>query len=56
VAKNPSVLEFVDWLGTVLKMRGVLIVMNHEGRKVVHFNITDPPPVAWTAQQIVNAF
>jgi hypothetical protein len=34
----------------------VLIVMNHERRKVVHFNITDSPSAAWTAQQIVNAF
>lgn len=34
----------------------VLVVMNHERRKVVHFNITDSPSAAWTAQQIVNAF
>ena len=34
----------------------VLIVMNHERRKVVHFNITDSPSAAWTAHQIVNAF
>ena len=34
----------------------VLVVMNHERRKVVHFNITDSPAAAWTAQQVVNAF
>ena len=34
----------------------VLIVMNDDRRKVVHFNITDSPSAAWTAQQIVNAF
>jgi putative transposase len=34
----------------------VLIIINHERRKVVHFNITDSPSAAWTAQQIVNAF
>jgi transposase InsO family protein len=34
----------------------VLVVMNHERRKVVHFNITDAPTAAWTAQQIINAF
>lgn len=34
----------------------VLIVINHARRKVVHFNITDAPTAAWTAQQIVNAF
>ena len=30
--------------------------MNHERRKVVHFNITDSPSASWTAQQLVNAF
>ncbi len=34
----------------------VLVVMNHERRKVLHFNITDAPTAAWTAQQIINAF
>ena len=34
----------------------VLVVMNHARRKVVHFNITDSPTAAWTAQQVVNAF
>ena len=34
----------------------VLVVMTHERRKVIHFNITEAPTAAWTAQQIVNAF
>src|SRR5258707_426115 len=34
----------------------VLIVMTHERRKVVHFNITESPTAKWTAQQVVNAF
>jgi hypothetical protein len=34
----------------------VLVVLNHERRKIVHFNNTDSPTAAWTAQQIVNAF
>jgi hypothetical protein len=34
----------------------VLVVITHERRKVVHFNITDEPTAAWTAQQIINAF
>src|SRR2546427_1887719 len=29
---------------------------SHERRKVIHFNLTDSPTAAWTAQQIVNAF
>jgi transposase InsO family protein len=34
----------------------VLVVLNHERRKIVHFNNTDSPTAAWTAQQIVNVF
>ena len=33
----------------------VLIIMHHDRRKVVHFNITESPSAAWTAQQIVEA-
>jgi len=34
----------------------VLVVMTHERRKVLHFNITEAPTAEWTAQQVVNAF
>lgn len=34
----------------------ILIVMTHERRKVVHFNVTESPTAEWTAQQVVNAF
>jgi len=31
----------------------VLVVLHHERRQIVHFNITDAPTAAWTAQQVV---
>jgi putative transposase len=34
----------------------VLIVITHERRKIVHFNITQTPTATWTAQQVINAF
>ena len=34
----------------------VMIVITHERRKVIHFNITEAPTAEWTAQQVVNAF
>jgi putative transposase len=34
----------------------VLVVMNHQRRNIVHFNITEAPSAEWTAQQVVNAF
>src|SRR5438034_2705973 len=34
----------------------VFIVLSHERRRVVHFNITEHPTAEWAAQQIVEAF
>ena len=34
----------------------VLLVIAHERRKVIHFNITEALTAEWTAQQVVNAF
>ncbi len=33
----------------------VLVIIWHETRKVVHFNVTEHPTARWTAQQIVEA-
>src|SRR6266850_5618182 len=34
----------------------VLVVLAHERRRVLHFNVTEHPTARWTAQQIVDAF
>src|SRR5467141_5103044 len=34
----------------------VFVVLLHHRWRVVHFNVTDSPTAAWTAQQIVEAF
>ena len=34
----------------------VFIVLSHERRRVIHFNITEHPTAAWTAQQIIESF
>lgn len=34
----------------------VFVVLRHERREVVHFNVTQNPTAQWTAQQIVEAF
>ncbi len=34
----------------------VFIVLAHDRRRVIHFNVTEQPTAAWTAQQIVEAF
>jgi len=38
------------------KVLFVLIVLAHERRRVVHFNVTEHPTAQWTAQQLVEAF
>jgi transposase InsO family protein len=34
----------------------VLIVLAHNRRRVVHFNVTEHPTAMWTAEQIIQAF
>jgi hypothetical protein len=34
----------------------VFIVLSHDRRHIVHFNVTAHPSAQWTAQQIVEAF
>jgi transposase InsO family protein len=34
----------------------VFVVLAHDRRRVVHFNVTEHPSAEWTAQQIVDAF
>jgi putative transposase len=38
------------------KVLFVLIVLAHDRRKVLHFNVTEHPTAQWTAQQLVEAF
>jgi putative transposase len=33
----------------------VLVILAHERRRVVHFNVTEHPTAAWTTQQVVEA-
>jgi putative transposase len=39
-----------------MKVLFVFIVLQHHRREVLHFNVTEHPTAAWTAQQIVEAF
>jgi putative transposase len=39
-----------------LRVLFVLIVLAHHRRRVLHFNVTEHPTAAWTAQQIVDTF
>ena len=39
-----------------LKVLFVFVVLAHERRRVLHFNVTEHPTAEWTAQQIIEAF
>ena len=39
-----------------LKVLFVFVVLAHERRRLVHFNVTEHPTAEWTAQQIIEAF
>ncbi len=34
----------------------VLLIMSHDRRRILHFNVTNSPSAHWTAQQVVEAF
>lgn len=34
----------------------VFVVLSHDRRRVLHFNVTEHPTAEWTAQQIIEAF
>ena len=38
------------------KVLFVLVVLAHDRRRVVHFNVTEHPSAQWTGQQIIEAF
>ena len=38
------------------KVLFVFVILSHERRRVMHFNVTANPTAEWTALQIVNAF
>jgi hypothetical protein len=39
-----------------LRVLFVFVVLAHDRRRVLHFNVTEHPSAAWTAQQIVDAY
>jgi putative transposase len=38
------------------KMLFVFVVLSHDRRRVIHFNVTENPIAQWTAQQITETF
>jgi transposase InsO family protein len=49
-------LDFFTVPTASLRVLFVLVVLAHHRRRVVHFNVTEHPTAAWTAQQLVDTF
>ena len=53
---NLVALDFFVVPTVTFRVLFVLVILAHERRRVVHFNVTEHPTAAWTAQQVVEAF
>ncbi len=55
-AKAIAGIDFFTVPTARFRVFSVFIVLMHERRRLVHFNVTEHPTARWTAQQIVEAF
>ena len=51
-----AVIDFFTVPTATFRVLFAFVVMRHDRRHVVHFNVTRNPTAEWTAQQIVEAF
>ena len=49
-------IDFITVPTATFRILYVFIVLSHDRRQVVHFNVTEYPTGQWTAQQLVEAF
>jgi putative transposase len=49
-------LDFFTVPTVTYKVLFVLLILTHQRRRVVHFNVTEHPTAEWTAQQVLEAF
>jgi transposase InsO family protein len=54
--KDLASVDFFTVPTATFRMLYVFVVLRHEQRRIVHFNITEHPTEQWTTQQIVEAF
>ncbi len=55
-ANDIAAIDFFVVPTVTFKVLFVFVVLAHERRRIVHFNVTEHPTAQWTAQQIVEAF
>ena len=55
-AQQMASMDFFTVPTATFRILFVLVVLSHDRRRVVHFNVTEHPTEEWTAQQIREAF
>jgi len=55
-AKELVSVDFFTLPTATFRVLDVFLVLAHERRKVIHFNVTDSPAAQWAAQQLTEAF
>ena len=51
-----AAIDFLTVPTATFRILYVLVVLSHERRQVIHFNVTQYPTAQWTAQQLREAF
>ena len=54
--ENLDSVDFFTVPTVTFRVLFVFVVLAHDRRRTVHFNVTESPTAKWTAQQIVEAF
>ena len=54
--RNTVAIDFFTVPTVRLRVLFVLVVLAHDRRRIVYFNMTEHPTAEWTAQQLVEAF
>ena len=54
-AKETIALDFFTVPTATFKVLFVLIVLSHERRRILHFNVTEHPTAVWTGRQLLQA-
>src|SRR6266478_6570566 len=54
-AKDLIALDFFMVPTATFRVLFVLVVLSHDRRRLVHFNVTEHPTAGWTARQLVEA-
>ncbi len=49
-------IDFFTMPTATFRILFTFVVLRHDQRRIVHFNVTEHPTAAWTAQQMIEAF